>query len=180
MDSNEHRLSGKSVDQIVDEIEDEVARRRVLGDYQVGLEQQLEAFFNGMMSDLHERDLATQALTDAVLRINHIVRHFSVDVPTKSRIPGIGIIHRVFGRLAHRHTQAIATQTIQIGDALIDSLNEVVKLAERIYEHDDRHIARVLTSVQDQLAVVEHLSHLIRDLEARLRTVESTKKPTKK
>ena len=173
MNSQEFGLTGKSIDQVVAEIQVEVAERRAKGDYPVGLEQQLEAFFDGMMRDLHERDLVTAELEEAFLRLNHLVRQFSVDVSSESQLPGLSVVHRTFARLIRRHTQNIATQVVQIGDAILESVHEVLELSKRIYEHDDRQIGRTLMAVQDQLAVIEHLSLLTVDIEARLRALEA-------
>lgn len=173
MNTDSPGLAGKSVDQIVDEIQAAVAERRASGDYPIGLEQQLEEFFEGMMRDLHERDIVSKGLDAAIQRINHIVRHFSVEVPSESRVPGLGLVHRIFAKLSRRHTQNVATQVVQLGDALLDALTEVLDLAERIYEHDDRQITRTLTAVRDHLAVVEHLSQITVDIEVRLRALEA-------
>ena len=71
--------------------------------------------------------------------------------------------------MVRRHTEHLASQVVALGDSLLDSLAEVAELSRRIYEHDDRQISRTLTAVQDQLAVVEHLSQLTADIDARLR-----------
>jgi len=173
MSADSYRLSNKSVDQIVSEIKDEVAERRANGDYPIGLEQQLEAFFDGMMRDLHERDLVSKGLGETIERLAQVIGSISVDVASQSRVPGMSLFHRVFGKFARRHTQHLANQLTQLGDAALSGLREVSDIVSRIYEHDDREIARVLSAVQDQLAVVEHLSHLTVDLEARLRTLEA-------
>ena len=172
MNNSESILAGKSIDRIVAEIESEVAVRRVAGDYPVGLEQQLEALFQAMMRDLHERDVVSAGLREAIAKTGQIVQGFSVEVSSSSRFPGLAFLHRVFSRLVRRHTENLAAQVVQLGESVLDSLTEVSELANRIYEHDDRHIARTLTAVQDQLAVVEHLSQLTVEIEGRLRTLE--------
>ena len=52
----------QSIEEIVREIKGEVADRRSVGDYPIGLEQQLEKYFSDMMRSLHERDLATKPM----------------------------------------------------------------------------------------------------------------------
>lgn len=170
--TNEDEFSDSSIDDICLEIQADVEYRRSVGDYPIGLEQQLERYFADMMRSLHERDLATKPMADAILQLNHWVNTFSIDIPPSSRLPGMTVVHNLFAKLSRRHIQNLADQIYQIGQCVLTIQKEFVDLATQIYEHDDREQARVLSSVSDQLAVVEHLSHMALDFDERLRKIE--------
>lgn len=165
-------LSGKSIDDITREIQTEVGYRRSIGDYPIGLEQQLEQYFADMMRSLHERDLATAPMVDALLHLNHHLHTFSIDIPTSSRVPGIRLLHKIFAKLNRRHSQNLADQIHHVGQAVMTIHQEFLELTNQIYEHDARESARVLSSVKDQFAVVDHLAHLSVEIEERLRKLE--------
>jgi len=169
---NNDDLRGKSIDDITREIQTEIEYRRSIGDYPIGLEQQLEQYFADMMRSLHEHDRETAPMANALLQLNHHLHTFSIDIPTSSRIPGIGLLHKIFGKLNRRHSQNLADQIHNIGQAVMTIHQEFLELTNQIYEHDARESARVLSSVKDQLAVVDHLAHLSLEIEERLRKLE--------
>lgn len=162
----------QSIAQITQEIQDEVAYRRSVGDYPVGLEEQLEKYFADMMRSLHERDLATKPMAEALLALNHRLDTFSINISTSSRVPGLNLIHKIFGKLNRRHSQNMADQIQSIGHCMMTIHQEFITLVNQIYEHDTRDSSRVLSSISDQLAVVDHLAHRSVEFETRLRKLE--------
>ena len=162
----------QSIEEIVREIKGEVADRRSVGDYPIGLEQQLEKYFSDMMRSLHERDLATKPMLEAIEKLQSAMDSFTIAIPRSSKVPGVALVHSLFARLNHRHAQNLADQVQRIGDLVITIQQEFIGLANQIYEHDARDSSRVLSSVGDQLAVVDHLAHLSVEFETRIRKLE--------
>lgn len=162
----------QSVSQITQEIQDEVAYRRSVGDYPVGLEEQLEKYFADMMRSLHERDLATKPMLEATEQLRAALDSFAIEIPHSSKIPGVAMVHRLFAKLNHRHAKNVADQVQRVGDLVLVIQQEFIALANQIYEHDTRDSSRVLSSISDQLAVVDHLAHRSIEFESRLRKLE--------
>ena len=152
------------IEEILAGIQETVARRRAEGVYPIGLENELEAEFKFMLSLTHrgeaERADALALLLKEALRAADEVSGLA---PAKSRIPFVGIFHRVVRRLIARQTRGLAAQQRAVNDA--------VRGRE---DADHRMVASLSKHVLDRVAVIDHLYFVVTELETRIRKLEAT------
>jgi hypothetical protein len=165
-------MMSNEVDQIVAELQANVASRRAAGDYPPGLEEQLEAFFSQMLRSLHDTQSVTDQLSHQIDRVGRALATLDADVGTTSRVPGGSIVHSTTSAVIRRHTQHVVGQVGELGDAIFGALAEVRRLMEQQQLSDNRETTLLLASVMDRLAVVDHLAAMITDLEQRLCRLE--------
>ena len=163
------------LDEVVAEIQTVVAARRAAGDYPVGLEQQLESYFDQMLRSLHATQSATSQLSADIDRVGQVVGALSVDVGLTSKAPGGAAIHKVTAALVRRHTQNLLGQVGSLGAAVHASLNDVRDALDKLVEHGGRESDSILSAVMDRLAIVDHLATLVTDLEQRVATLEQNR-----
>jgi hypothetical protein len=92
---------------------------------------------------------------------------------TTSRLPGGNVVHGATAGLMRRHTQELTGRVGAMGDAVVDALDEAVRLFEVNRSADERDLNGVLASVMDRLAVVDHLAAMVVELEDRIRALEA-------
>jgi hypothetical protein len=92
-------------DVVLRELAKRVELRRQEGRYPLGLEQQLSAEFDAILSVVHRGD-------DTISRIHFTLSQLAEDlggqnggVDTQSRVPGVSIVHKLFRKLSLRHTR---------------------------------------------------------------------------
>lgn len=166
-------MSEIEVEEIVAGLKRQVAERRLAGDYPIGLEQQLESEFQGMMRaiDRHEIDTTRlHHLADHVRTTAHDVR---VAGGTDSRVPGGAAAHSAMGRVVQRHVQPVAESVRELGTSVADALAETRRLFEAQSTADERQLLDAIAGVLDRLAVLDHLVEITQDLEARVARLES-------
>lgn len=115
------RVGPERVDELVEQLRARVAERRTTGEYPPQLEADLDAHFRHIValraqgrSSFRERlDALDEAATN--LRADNI--------PTKSRVPGGALMHRLIAKAVHRQTAGILMQVREFADAVQDALD---------------------------------------------------------
>jgi hypothetical protein len=166
-------VSDVNIDKIVAELQHQVSRRRVAGDYPEGLEQQLESEFHGMMSAVDRHEIDTALLGGYVDGVRRAIYDIDVSTDTRSRVPGGAAAHETMGRVIVRHTYPIAASLRDLGVCVTNALSETRRLFEAQSSADERQLLDALAGVLDRLALLDHLVEITRDLEQRVAVLES-------
>jgi len=146
---------------VLRELAKRVELRRQEGRYPIGLEQQLSAEFDVILSMVHRGD-------DTISEIHRVSRLLTDDLnglnsihDTKSRIPGIVFVHRILRRLSLRHTRR----------ALV-LIEEIVALIEKQLtqqrETDSRVMKQLEHVVMDRILMVDVLAEAVLELERKV------------
>jgi hypothetical protein len=86
-------MSNNEVETLIAELKQQVAERRRAGDYPVGLEQQLESEFRGMMRAIDRHEIDTERLHDLADGVRATAHNVRVTGGTDSRVPGGAVAH---------------------------------------------------------------------------------------
>jgi hypothetical protein len=147
---------------VLAEINSRVAQRRQEGRYPVGLEQQLSAEFDAILSVVHRGD-------DTIGEIRRITKLLSEDLggvnswqDTQSRIPGISFVHKLVRKLSRRHTQRAL-------DLIEEALILVEKQLTQQRETDSRVMKQLEHAVMDRILMVDVLAEAVLELERKVR-----------
>ena len=146
---------------VLKELAKRVELRRQEGRYPIGLEQQLSAEFDAILSVVHRGD-------DTISEIRRITRKLSEDLggsnsglDTQSRVPGITFVHKLIRKLSLRHSRR-ALQLIE----------EVVVLVEKQLtqqrETDSRVMKQLEHAVMDRILMVDVLAEAVLELERKV------------
>ena len=145
-------------EEVLREISKRVEVRRQEGRYPAGLEQQLSAEYDAILSVVHRGD-------DTISRIHFTISQLAEDlsgqnggVDTQSRLPGISIVHKLFRKLSLRHTRR-ALRLIEESLTLI----EQQLLQQR--ETDSRVMKQLEHVVMDRILMVDVLAEAVLELE---------------
>ena len=166
-------MSEIDVEEIVAGLRQQVAERRLAGDYPVGLEQQLESEFQGMMRAIDRNEIGTETLGALVQSVIAAAHEMRIDAATDSRVPGGSTAHHAAGRVVNRHITPLAESVRDLGVSVADALGEVRWLVQAQSAADERQLLDVLSGVMDRLAVIDHLVEPTTDLERRVTQLES-------
>jgi len=160
------------VDELVADLRERVARRRVAGDYPPGLERQLEAEFDVILDQMHRHDSGETALADRVGEAGWAAHNVHAGSASSSRIPGGAVLHGAVGRLVGRHTHELTDSVRRYAVAAQQALVEVERSFRAQRRADERELNEVLGAVLDRLAVIDHLAEAVVDIESRLDRLE--------
>ena len=164
------------VDEVVAAINERIAARRAAGDYPIGLEQQLESEFQGMMRAIDRHEIDTETLRSLVQSVIVAAHEMRLETATDSRLPGGAAAHQAAGRIVSRHITPLAESVRDLGVSVASALDEVRRLVQAQSAADERQLLDVLSGVMDRLAVIDHLVELTTDLERRVAQLESDRR----
>jgi hypothetical protein len=169
-------LKQVDIDQVLAEIRDDVVRKRSEGSYPPGLEQELEAEFQTILS-YTKRGITDRAAEIARLsdEIRRNVNEITGLTPAHSRIPGGSIFHRIVRRIIARHTMGLAAQVRACEESKVQLLQIMAEQSRANHDADQRLVASLSKHVLDRVAVVDHLTILVTELEAKIRKIEESK-----
>jgi hypothetical protein len=148
-------------EELLNELTRRVEVRRQEGRYPAGLEQQLSAEFDAILSVVHRGE-------DTISEIHRVSRLLTDDIngmnsghDTQSRIPGIKLVHKLVRKLSRRHTQS----------ALV-LIEEIVALIETQLTQQQETDARVMKQlehvVMDRILMVDVLAEAVLELERKV------------
>jgi hypothetical protein len=148
-------------EELLKELTRRVQLRRQEGRYPAGLEQQLSAEFDEILSVVHRGD-------DTISEIRRITRLLTEDLggfnsgeDTQSRIRGITLVHKLVRKLSRRHTQRA-----------LNLIEEVVILIEKQLtqqkETDSRVMKQLEHAVMDRILMVDVLAEAVLELERKV------------
>jgi ubiquinone biosynthesis protein UbiJ len=153
-------------------LRERVAARRRVGDYPIGLEQELESEFHGMLRAIDRHEVDTSRLAEITQSVTVAAHAMNLDPGTDSRIPGGSAAHQAMSRVVRRHTAPLAESVRDLGVTVAEALQEVVRLVAAQNTADERQLHDAVAGVLDRLAVIDHLTELTADLERRLDVLE--------
>jgi hypothetical protein len=165
------------IDVLVNQLKQRVAKRRLEGDYPVGLEAQLEAEFDLIMAAVHRHEATTAGLGRRVSAVEEATSAVHGSAPTSSRLPGGSTIHAATQRLVHRQTEGLAASVRQLGTAISAALHEVHHMIDVTRSADERQLHQVVAALFDRIAVLDHVADAVVQLEARVAALEA--RPTR-
>jgi hypothetical protein len=163
------------IEQVLAEIRDDVAKKRSEGLYPPGLEQELEAEFKTILSHtkrgITDRAAEIERLSKEIRRNENEITGLT---PVHSRIPGISIFHRIVRRLIARQTMGLASQVRAYEESKLRLLEILAEHGRSQEDSDQRLVQSLAKHVLDRIAVVDHLSIIVTELEARIREIEKS------
>ena len=164
------------IEQVLAEIRDDVAKKRSEGSYPPGLEQELEAEFQTILS-YTKRGITDRAIEIARLseEIHRNTNEITGLTPAHSRIPGISIMHRIIRRMIARHIMGLAAQVRASEESKVQLLRIMAEQSIAQHDADQRLVASLSKHVLDRVAVIDHLTILVTELEAKIRKLEKSK-----
>jgi hypothetical protein len=164
------------IDQVLAEIRDDVAKKRAEGSFPPGLEQELEAEFQAILSytkrGITDRAAEIARLSDEIRRNANKVTGLT---PAHSRIPGGSVFHRVIRRLIARHTMGLAAQVRACEESKVQLLQIMAEQSIAHHDADQRLVESLSKHVLDRVAVIDHLTILVTELESKIRKLEESK-----
>lgn len=162
-----------AVEEIVEQLRRQIAVRRENGDYPLGLEAELEAEFDAILTAMRRRELDTSRLGTSVDALRSRIVDVDGHAPTSSGFPGGGAVHKVVGRVVGRHTTDLAASVRAASYETVDALTEIVRLLNAQKNADERQLTEVVAAVLDRLAVIDQLISSVTQIERRLDAIEA-------
>jgi hypothetical protein len=160
------------MDELLGQIRNQVELRRASGLYPPGLEQQLEREFAEIMSSTNRRYFASKDLTTQITHLESALERLSGRTPSRSRVPGLSLVHRVVEKLTKRQVLGLTAQVRDVESLVIVVLKMLGEFAESQETADSRVVRELSQHVLDRVSVVDHLAILTTELEARIRKLE--------
>lgn len=168
-------LKQVDIEQVLAEIRDDVAQKRADGSYPPGLEQELEAEFQTILS------YTKRGITDRAAEIERLsveIRRNTAEItgltPASSRIPGVSIFHRIVRRVISRHTMGLAAQVRAAEESKVRLIELMAEQSKAHEDADQRLVMSLSKHVLDRVAVIDHLTILVTALEAKIRKLEES------
>lgn len=169
-------LKQVDIEQVLAEIRNDVEKKRSEGSYPPGLEQELEAEFQTILS------YTRQGITDRaaeIARLSDDIRRNLNEITgltaTRSRVPGVSIVHRVIRRLISRQTMGLAAQVRASEESKVQLLQIMAEQSVAHHDADKRLVENLSKHVLDRVAVIDHLTILMTELESRISKIEESK-----
>ena len=166
-------MSDIKIDEVVASLQRRIAERRLAGDYPVGLEQQLESEFAGLLRTIDRHEIDTDQLAALVQDVVVTAHDRHLEASDDSRLPGGSAAHRAISRVVMRQTNPLAESIRDLGVSVADALWELRRLFEAQRSADERQLLDAVAGVLDRLAVLDHVVAIVAELEQRLAVLES-------
>ena len=150
------------------ELRESVRRKRLAGEYPVGMEEQLEAEFRSILEVTYRGTHDLSPVETELKLLTKRVSSLRVGGSVDSRLPGGRLLHRVFRRLMRRHLAPVVEDigaALQSLERITSELTAAVNAQRR---HDERLLNDVLGGVLDRLAVIDSLAIIVPELEKRI------------
>ena len=148
-------------EEVLQELAKRVELRRQEGRYPIGLEQQLSAEFDAILSVVHRGDDTTSEIHRVRRILADDINGLNSELDTRSRIPGIKFVHKLVRKLSLRHTRRAL--------GLVD---EIVVLIEKQLiqqrETDSRVMKQLEHVVMDRILMVDVLAEAVLELERKV------------
>jgi len=166
-------VSDIDIDEVISSLQRRIVERRLLGDYPIGLEMQLESEFAGLLRAVDRHELDDSRLEALVQQVVVAAHDMHMDDSDASRLPGGSSAHRIVSRLLQRQTNPLAESIRDLGASVADALWEVRRLMEAQRSADERQLLDAVAGVLDRLAVLDHVAAIVTELEQRIAVLES-------
>ena len=148
-------------DELLRELDKRVKLRRQEGRYPIGLEEQLSAEFDAILSVVHRGDDTISEIHRVSKLLADEISGLNSEFDTQSRIPGVKFVHKLVRKLSPRHTRRAL--------ALIE---EIIALIEKQLtqqkETDSRVMKQLEHAVMDRILMVDVLAEAVLELERKV------------
>lgn len=152
-------VSAARVDELVRALQARVEERHRSGEYPPGLEQELDAHYQrivstrGGRSSFRERLDAVHETTDA----------FAADaIPLRSRVPGGAFLHRIVAKAVRRQTEGVIGQTRANARAVADALEAAADPLDMTDQQAGAGLRQQLDALQTLVADQQRALNLLR------------------
>lgn len=152
-------------EEVIAELRRRVAERRAAGKYPPGLEQQLTAEFDAIMSVVHRGGDSVDEISRSIEQLRREIEHVNGLIIPDSRIPGGGIYHRLVGRLVGRQTRGVATQVREALRTALATLELMRRQLQEQRDADSRVLNQVTHLTLDRLMMIDVLAEAVVELE---------------
>ena len=153
---------------LVAELQKRVQKRREMGDYPAGLENQLQEEFKNILETTHKGHRSNDHIEARMHMLRESITRIRGMGGVESRVPGGSLFHRVIRRLVRRHVSQLALETRVALERVESVLKEIETLTKQQQSQDERLLNQTLSGVLDKLAVVDTLSEMVVELESRV------------
>jgi aconitase B len=160
------------IEELLQQIQSQVERRRAEGLYPPGLEEQLEREFTEIMASTSRRYFAARELRGQLERLEAGMAGLSGNTAVTSKFLGGALIHRIVRKLVGRQILGLTAQMQVVNSLVLDTLKMVGEFAESQENADKRVVQELSQHVLDRIAVVDHLAILTIELEERILKLE--------
>ena len=160
------------IEELLQQIQSQVERRRAEGLYPPGLEEQLEREFTEIMASTSRRYFAARELRGQLERLEAGMAGLSGNTAVKSKFLGGALIHLIVRKLVGRQIFGLTAQMQVVNSLVLDTLKMVGEFAESQENADKRVVQELSQHVLDRIAVVDHLAILTIELEERILKLE--------
>jgi 2-polyprenyl-3-methyl-5-hydroxy-6-metoxy-1,4-benzoquinol methylase len=154
-EAGERRVPSDSVklDDVLADIRERVKGRRRTGVYPPGLETDLEAHFQRVVVDRVAPERSVVAARYS--RLATMPAFNPARIPTKSKMPGGGMVHRLIGRLVHRQTQGVLEQVQEFATDVRELFEAMVERGSEDTQHGHPDLSDRIDMVIERLGVYE-------------------------
>lgn len=157
-----------SSEDVIAILQERVHLRRQEGKYPPGLEEQLEAEFKSIMEVVHRGDDVLGTVEHLLTNCRTELAKLTEPVSSRSRIPGLALIHWVISKIVGRQTTAITSRV----RSTLETQQEVLELLLRQLEIQQGTDVRVLNQLShamlDRLMMIDVLAQSVIELERKV------------
>lgn len=155
-------------DDIIVVLQQRVDQRRREGRYPVGLEQQLQAEFDAIMSVVHADADVLDQIAEMLEGARQGVGELRRPIPLRSRIPGLFLVHWVMGKLVRRHVSVLADRmasTLEMQQQALDLMRRQLEIQRGA---DSRVLNQLGHAMHDRLMMIDVLAEAIVNIESKV------------
>lgn len=157
-----------SSEKVIEALQERVLQRRQEGKYPPGLEQQLEAEFKAIMDVVHRGDDVLGTVEHLLNNCRQELAVITTPIPSKSRIPGLFVLHWIIGKLVGRQTAAVTARV----RATLEAQQQVLELLLRQLQIQQGTDVRVLNQLShamlDRVMMIDVLAQSVVELEQKV------------
>lgn len=148
-------------EEVISELMQRVQLRRQEGRYPAGLEEQLAAEFDAIISVVHRGDNTINEIHRAIEQLISDLSGQNQGIDVRSRIPGAAIIHKLIRKLSLRHTRRSLV-------LIEETLSLIEKQLIQQSETDSRVMKQLEHAVMDRILMVDVLAEAVLELERKV------------
>lgn len=154
-------------------IQKRIQERRDAGEYPAGLEGELDRHYRQVSDTLHGTSVFLRKASDAVTRVENAGRFASERISYESKIPAGAAMHRAVGKATIRQTHGILHQLQEFAVANHEALGAILDVLRDEAVHTHPQLERRLAYLVDKLAALESIKDEMREIDARVASLEA-------
>lgn len=157
-----------SSEKVIEALQERVHQRRQEGKYPPGLEQQLEAEFKAIMDVVHRGDDVLGTVEQLLNTCRQELAVLTTPVSSKSRIPGLFVLHWIIGKLVGRQTAAVTARVRTTMEAQQQVLELLLRQLQIQQGTDVRVLNQLSHAMLDRLMMIDVLAQSVVELEQKV------------